>query len=630
MVVRIAAFSSNDALDAFDSSVASLRFSRALEQAPQSLTLTVETRVHSPIEGPLSDASMAVTPMTEIKILKIELEKLRKENASLRKADVRGASFKNEMEELRKEQAREKEAVTKEFVAVLEQLTAKETETNDAEARVFILENGTKESNSRLSGVKKASTDIMARIAFLEKEASELKTKLSTKEIEVAEAKAQLSSKDKETADHKAMLSMKEQEVAAAEATLKIQGKELARLKSKLVAKDKELDKKPLEKSIQFHEHEKESLRMQITTLDCELQQLRQQNMEEFDSIYLKAAAELEKAQKDAKEHVEKCQGEFKKKVDKISQEFEIRMKQSSTEERELRDRVELLEVGATAKEEDYERKLQKVSKDHTMQLDELIVQLDLVEAEHKQEIEETEKASNEKDTIIATLRAQLADACTREKEVDATYKKLPLDPAPVQEEAARAMEDAEKLKGELETSRAAHDKFMMGEVERRERACDEAREEMIERAQIQFKAANAIYIQLKKEHDSRIGMVESLESELKSTKTKLAKAKNEKEDALADLKAEIAELKATNATTESDAASRAKDYRLEIEGLLKDTKCFESRLEDAESTNRSLERSLSEVIGTKTKLQQEHDEMKNVCEELLAMVEGQQGRHEC
>jgi hypothetical protein len=79
MIVRIAAFSSKDSLDHCESTVPTLRFSRALEQAPLSLTL------HSPIDGPVSDASTAVTPKTEIEVLKIELEMLRKENASLRK-----------------------------------------------------------------------------------------------------------------------------------------------------------------------------------------------------------------------------------------------------------------------------------------------------------------------------------------------------------------------------------------------------------------------------------------------------------------------------------------------------------------------------------------------------------------
>jgi chromosome segregation ATPase len=289
------------------------------------------------------------------------------------------------------------------------------------------------------------------------------------------------------------------------------------------------------------------------------------------------------------------------------------------------------LEPNATASKEEYERKLQLASTDHTMQLDELLAQLDLVEAEHKEKMSETEKATTEKDTIIAALGAELADARTYEKEIDVTHKKLTVDLARVQEQAAQAKEDVEKLKGELETSKATHDKFMSGEVDRRERACEEAVEEMIERAELQFKTANDLYIKLKRQYDSTIDKVVRLESELKSMKTKLEKVKNEKEDSLADLKAEVADLKATNATTGSDAAQRAKEYRREMEGLLKAANDFERKLEDSEATTHSLQSSMSAVVGAKMKLQQEYDEMKNVCEELMVMVEGQpQDRHEC
>jgi hypothetical protein len=592
--------------EAFDSCDSTRRFSRASEQVPQSLTLTEERNAR-----------------TEVEILKIELAKLRKENARLTKPNVRGASLKNEMEKFRKEHAIERDYVTEELVVVLEQLAAKEKETNDANARILILEKATGETN----GVKKAPADTVARISCLETEASELQIKLSTKEAENAEAKAELSSEDKEAVDHTARLSIKEQEASAAEPMLNIQAKEIARLKSELAANDKETDNKPLEKSIPLHEQEKESLLLQITTLDCALQQLRQQHTEEVDSIKLKAAAELEKTQQNANERVEKCQAEFKKEtgemseVEKcqandISQEIEI------AEEKELRIRVELLEAEATTKKEEYERRLQKVRKDHTVELDDLLAQLDLVEAEHKEKILE---ATTEKDTIIAALDAQVADANTQENDVDATHKKLTVDLARVQEEAVRAKEDFEKLKGELETSKSAHDRFMSSEVERRERACDEAREEMIERAEIQYKAANDLYVKLKKEHVSSVGNEERLEDELKSVKMKLEKANNEKEETVADLKVKIAKLEAVNARFESDAAQREKEGRREIEGLRKAARDFENKFEDAKSTSRSQKRSLSAAVAAKTKVQQELDEMKIVCEELMTMVEGQE-----
>jgi SMC interacting uncharacterized protein involved in chromosome segregation len=112
--------------------------------------------------------------------------------------------------------------------------------------------------------------------------------------------------------------------------------------------------------------------------------------------------------------------------------------------------------------------------------------------------ISETEKVTNQKDTVIADLGAQAADAHAREQEVDATHKKLAVNLARVEEEAAQAKEDVKDLKKKLEKSKAASDKFMAGEAERRERACDEA--------------ANDLYVKLKREYDSSIGKVERLE----------------------------------------------------------------------------------------------------------------------
>jgi hypothetical protein len=406
---------------------------------------------------------------------------------------------------------------------------------------------------------------------------------------------------------------------------------------------------------------ERDSLLERMQELREEIEQERSEQKHKRDEICKQHMEEVDSINLKGEERVEKIRVELKKKAAEVIQEFEIVTKQSTTEEKNLREHVELLEAEVTTNKEEYERKLQQITKDHKlqldeleadgattskaeyerklelvstdhrMQLDELLAQLDLVEAEHKQKISETEKVTNEKDTVIADLGAQLADAHAREQEVDATHKKLAVNLARVEEEAAQAKEDVEDLKKKLEKSKAASDKFMAGEAERRERACDEAREEMIERAELQFKAANDLYVKLKREYDSSIGKVERLESELKSVKAKLEKAKNEKEDALADLKVEVAELKAANASTESDAASRAKDYRREMEGLLKAANDFENKVKDAESTSRSLERSLSAVAAAKTKLQQEYDEMKNVCEELMVMVEGQpQQRHEC
>jgi hypothetical protein len=495
-------------------------------------------------------------------------------------------------------------------------------------------------------------------VSFLEKEAAVLKTNLSKKETEIVETKTQLSNKEKETTDLKARLSSKEQEAIASQAMLKTQAKELASPKSE------EVDSKPLENNSELHEREKESLRIQIAMLEEQLANSSKEHELALEELCLASEAELfRKGMENGLEHHMTKERDLKETLSRDEEELLENTKHLESEKKadrneELREvqKEDLLQHIATLEkmEKDLvtdhervlqdvrnqrdgeiqtlkeelekqrgdanERKLQQVDKDHSIQLDELLTQLDLIEAEHGQKVLEI---TSEKDAIIAALGAQLTDAKTREKEVDATHEKLTVNLARVQEEASTAKENVENMKNELEYTKSAHDNLIMGEGERRERACEEAREEMIERAEIQFKAANDLYINLKKEYDSSIAEVERVESELKDVKTKLEAAKNEKEDRVADLKAEVAELKATDARTESDAAHRAKEHGREMEGLLKAAKDFEIKLEDTKSTSRSLEKSLSAVVSAKTKLQQEYDEMKSVCEELMVLVEG-------
>ena len=352
---------------------------------------------------------------------------------------------------------------------------------------------------------------------------------------------------------------------------------------------------------------------------DLELGKLRKQHTEEVESIKKNAATDLETVQKEAKQ-----------KAAEAVQEFEIVSKRSSGDQSEWRTKVEELEAKAKTSQDDYEHKLLQVSKDHTMQLDELLQQLDLVEAEHKEKMTQKEGSTFEKDAIIKALGMQLAEAENRTIEIDAAHKKLTEEASLAREEATTAAQEVETMKAALDKAKASHENFMAGEVERQERACEEAREEMIERAEVQFKSANDLYVKLKKEYDASIAKVDRLESELKEAKRSIEAAKNEQEDCVADLKADVAQLKALNAKTESDSAQRAKEYRREMESLLKAAKDFENKLEDAEATSHSLEQSLSALVSGKAKLQNEYDEMKNVCEELMLMVEGQEGqKHE-
>jgi hypothetical protein len=88
--------------------------------------------------------------------------------------------------------------------------------------------------------------------------------------------------------------------------------------------------------------------------------------------------------------------------------------------------------------------------------------------------------------------------------------------------------------------------------------------------------------------------------------------------------------LKAENSKIEEEAARKGKEYRKEMERLLQAAEDFEKKYKAAEHTSRHAYKKLAAVNAEKDKLQKECDEIKSVCEELMAMVEGQHQQHEC
>jgi hypothetical protein len=67
------------------------------------------------------------------------------------------------------------------------------------------------------------------------------------------------------------------------------------------------------------------------------------------------------------------------------------------------------------------------------------------------------------------------------------------------------------------------------------------------------------------------------------------------------------------------------KQYRAEVEKSREAEYEMRQKLDEALSTSRSVQSTLAAVVAEKEKLIEENKEMKAVCEELMAMVEGNQ-----
>ena len=193
----------------------------------------------------------------------------------------------------------------------------------------------------------------------------------------------------------------------------------------------------------------------------------------------------------------------------------------------------------------EYERQMRQIREEHGKEIEEMIAQLDLVEAEHNARCSEQVKSIKEKEAVISALGSQLADAEKRLVDFDDKMDDLTLELDVVQEEAKRAKEDLEQRTAEVERLKQSHQKAMEAELALREEACEAAREEMIERAEIQHQQANDVYKKLKHEYDAALGRISFLEKNIQKAAKEADEAKNAQASREADLSDELAQVKA-------------------------------------------------------------------------------------
>ena len=425
----------------------------------------------------------------------------------------------------------------------------------------------------------------------------------------------------------------------------------------------KELDglsmaKKELEKNIAEHDglkkqldEAKSALEEAKSDLTKQLDNLRKKHADELSVLKKEAEDNLvlvqtesqdtvESLQKQSEERYEEMKKELGEKIVTLNKEiavketqwkdnYELKSKQSMEEARELKDQITSLKKLSEEAKAVYEKRIKELANEHHKELDDLLSQLDLVEAEHKQKLAEKEKSLAEKDAIVAALGTQLADAQTKAKSCQELQTKAMSDLELFRERNAETQRALETCRNELEKARSVHEKFVKTAEHEKEKACEEAREEMIERAEAQFQQANDVYVKLKKQYDSMRLKVENLEKELKKSQCEVDRVTKEMEKREVDLKAEAAQLKVEKATVEADSAQKAKEYRREMERLLNAAKDFETKCQEAEESSQSIQKTLATVVAEKEQLKIEYDELNKVCEELMAHVESQ-GQHEC
>lgn len=271
---------------------------------------------------------------------------------------------------------------------------------------------------------------------------------------------------------------------------------------------------------------------------------------------------------------------------------------------------------------EEFNRRIREVREEHNKEIDDLLKQLDLVEAEHIEKASVREKLVGEKETVILALGVQLSEA---EKKLQATIEtkdKLSREMGEVRVELDQARSEIDAKTQDVRKLEEAHAEAQKEEGIIREKLCEEAREEMIQRAEVQFEQANLTYKKLKHEFDTAMAKIGGLEKELKIAKKNAIDIKREKEGREASLKDELVQAKAAGATKDLNASRKMKQYRSDLEAATLNEADLQRQLDEAVTTSQSIQKTLATIIEEKTKLMEENKDLKAVCEELMEIVE--------
>jgi len=371
---------------------------------------------------------------------------------------------------------------------------------------------------------------------------------------------------------------------------------------------------------------------------------------------------------------IQELEEEWRQKVSQANQELEYTKSQSVHRERELvselqslkekheqflleqerkqkQQEQDLLEEQQKQKqkeeeEEEKEKEGQKVQRaveearktwkeEHANEIDELLIQLDLVEDEHREEMErlKVEKeeavskvllnqsqestASSNKNSIVDTEERQRIDSPNNKNAVSATkYLETKVALETAQRECTRLSE-------QLAETILAHERVLV--KERREHAdtCQRIKKKMIKAAEEQFSRANEIYDKLKKEYETLKMKNDALEQdELPKLKQQVEYSMTNQLSKDAENKENVAQLKIDLANAETSLAKATREYGSEMElwGITKQN--LLERLQLAEMNCAAAHQSLATLHKEKEELQYELDDTKNVCEELMTLAE--------
>ena len=288
-------------------------------------------------------------------------------------------------------------------------------------------------------------------------------------------------------------------------------------------------------------DQEKERWCSEIKILELRLSSLASAHSKEIDKIKVSHDVEVNVLNSDQEKRFEDLQDVLKLERNEALN----RLRESSSREKHLIEKVSQLETDTEQARMNSQLREQELSKEHATEIDELISQLDLVEAESKKESNILEATMKQKDAIVAALGTQLAEASSRINKLDADHQTVVDTLTAAKCQAHQTEIKCATLVTEIERLKMENTNAMEQEKQKRNEACEKVRAEMITRAEEQFAKANVEYLRVKTEFEATVTKLGRIERELRVLSTKFEATKKEQATKEITMAAELAQSKA-------------------------------------------------------------------------------------
>ena len=271
---------------------------------------------------------------------------------------------------------------------------------------------------------------------------------------------------------------------------------------------------------------------------------------------------------------------------------------------------------------EEYDRQIREVKAEHGSESDELLAQLDLIEAETTQRFKNAEAAVKEKDAVIAALGSQLAESESRSAAMNKEYETLKevLESLRSDLEVVSSSNDARE--NEIASLIERHSKEMDNEIASREKACEEAREEMIALAEKQLDERQEYYQALKRELDNALSKISVLERDLRLATKESEESRRRHEAREADMRDELAQSKAAIAAKQASLIRTEKVHQAELDRAREAESILKAKFEESQATSQSVQKALAKLVTEKQTLERELSDVTAISEELATICE--------